>query len=122
MTSHTGSNYGTIQFSGGSYTATFTAPSTGPTAGIAIWVDKNAGVSNQSQFAGGSTITINGALYAPGSTVAYSGGSSNASSCMELIADMIHFSGGASFTQNCGGYGMLNAGGGTGGGQTAVVE
>ena len=48
-----------------------TAPTTGNTAGIAIWVDKTEHAGDTDQFEAGSDEYINGAIYAPNHAVQY---------------------------------------------------
>jgi hypothetical protein len=102
----------TFNMSGGAKIS-INAMSSGPTAGIAVYGDPaNTGAVN---FSGGSTSTINGALYFPSSDVSISGGASSGSGavCTELIAYDINFSGGMTFgTTNCG-KGVKTVGGST---------
>jgi Flp pilus assembly protein TadG len=96
----TSSNYGTVAFSGGS-TENITAPSTGSTAGIALYLDRRAPKKNNN-FSGGSSQTITGAIYMPSQQISYTGPTNAASSCTQLIGDTITFSGSAGFGRNCG--------------------
>jgi Flp pilus assembly protein TadG len=101
LTSNTGSSYGSITISGGA-TLTLTAPSSGSMQGVAFYVDRNAPKSGSDSFSGGSSMAITGSIYTPSQQANYSGGSSTASACLQLIADTVNFSGGSSFGVSCG--------------------
>lgn len=106
LTSSTGS-YGTVDFEGAA-TVTLSAPLAGATVGIpgiAIWVDKNAPMGTD-KFAGGSTQNITGAMYLPSQQVNYTGGSATGSSCTQLVALTVTFTGNANFAHNCTGDGI----------------
>jgi Flp pilus assembly protein TadG len=107
-----GSNYATAQISGGT-TLNITAPTTGATAGLAFFQDRNAPSSGTDNFSGGSTQKITGAIYFPDQEVTYSGGSGStgASQCTQLIAYTLNFSGSSTFNNNCSGTGVQTIGG-----------
>ncbi len=94
-----GSTYGTVSISGGS-TVDLTASSTGPYAGIAVYIDRRASTHSDT-FSGGSTQNITGAIYAPTQQVTYSGGSGTGSTCSQLVALTVTFSGSSQFGRNC---------------------
>ena len=78
-----------------------TAPTTGPTAGIALWADGNL-PNKEDKFTGGTTNGINGAIYLPSHDVKFAGNSnSNANGCTQLIAYNIIFTGTSNFSHNC---------------------
>jgi Flp pilus assembly protein TadG len=56
-----GNGYGTVTISGNS-TITLTAPTSGETAGIVFWVDKNAPSNGKNNVTGGSTLAVTGAI------------------------------------------------------------
>lgn len=65
----TGNNPGNLSWTNYSNTSTqITAPTTGPTAGIAIWQKCKSGGQTAS-FQGGSTLLVSGAMYMPCSSV-----------------------------------------------------
>lgn len=103
LTGSSGSNVGTSQIDNG-VTVNLVAPTTGPTAGIAIIQDPRAGTAT-SKMAGGASVNITGALVFPSSVVDFSNGSTNNSVCTELVAFQIVFTGGAKFGNNCAGTG-----------------
>lgn len=109
FTSSSGSNYGSIS-SYGTLNLNLTPMTTGPTAGMAIWMDPKGSAS----LAMSSTMNLNvaGAIYAPNGTVAWLGNAS--SPCTQLIANKITFSGTATFKHNCDGLGLSEVSGATG--------
>ena len=110
LTSSTGANYATASFSGGS-TISVTAPTTGATAGLAFFQDRNAPSSGTNSFSGGATQNITGAIYFPDQSVAYSGGGgTTGSGCTQLVVFKATFSGGSSFANNCAGVGTSTIG------------
>jgi Flp pilus assembly protein TadG len=100
------SDNGTFSFTGQG-ALNLTAPTTGPTAGIALWADSRL-PNNQDKFAGGSTGNIVGAIYLPSHDVKYAGNSNTTSKCMQLIAFNIVFTGTSSFNHNCSGVGTAD--------------
>ena len=90
-----------------------TAPTSGPTAGIAIFQERttcpssNGSSACSNTLAGTGTLNITGAAYFPNNPVTYSGGTAGggASQCTQLIASTITFSGNATFNNNCTGTG-----------------
>ena len=109
LTSSTGANYATMSINGG---AVFhvTAPSSGATAGLAIVSDRNAPTSTVSTLNGGSTMWMTGAVYFPTQTVTFTGGNNTSSSCTQLIAYHIRYSGNSAFDINCAGVGVTQIG------------
>jgi Flp pilus assembly protein TadG len=107
LTSSTGAAYGDVQESGSS-TIEIVAPSTGTTAGMAIYQDRNASSSDSNAFSGSSSQSITGALYFPSAGVSYSGssGGSGGSDCTQLIGYTLSFSGSTTFNANCTGTGV----------------
>lgn len=104
-----GSNYATATINGGAG-VTLSAPTSGPTSGIVFLQDRSAPTGSASKINGGSTTSITGALYFPSQTLKFSGGSSSASSCTQLIAAQISYLGGAYFNNNCTGDGVTPIG------------
>ncbi len=121
LTGASSSSIGSVQESGTS-NINITAPTTGPTAGMAIYQDRSAPSTAGSSFSGSTTQSITGAMYFPSASVSYSGstGSSGtgASQCTQLIGFTLTFSGSTTFNANCSGVGVL----GMGGGSTKLVE
>ena len=104
-----GTDYATASIGNGS-SVTLSAPTTGATAGLLFFQDPAAPTTKTSNFQGGSTLKLTGALYFPTQTVAYSNGASAGAACTQLIAWRLQFTGGASFNSNCGGTGVQTIG------------
>lgn len=104
-------NNGIFKFTSGA-TLNLTAPSTGPSAGMVLWADKDL-PHNADHFKAGTTGNIEGAVYLPSHIVNYSGSATTGSQCTQLIAAQIAISGGANFSHNCDGVGVSDVGGGT---------
>lgn len=109
LTSSTGSNYATMSITNGT-TFNITAPSTGAMKGIAVYQDRRAESTNTDAINGGSNINIGGALYFPAQLVTFSNGATSTSTCTQLIAYRVTFTGGAYFRDNCSGYGVTEIG------------
>ena len=110
--SNTGGSSPGVANIGGGATVNLTAPTTGATAGIALFQSRTGCTGNgnnnngcTTQLQGGGTQNITGAIYFPNNAVQYAGGSSTGSQCTQLIADTISFTGGATFNSNCTGTG-----------------
>ncbi|MGA7974724.1 MAG: Tad domain-containing protein [Pseudolabrys sp.] len=88
-----------------------TAPTSGPTAGLVFFGDRNAPLSNTTEFGGGARAEITGAIYLPSQTVTFGNGFSNDSSCTQLIAGSIQFTGGVRFQNDCASTGVVGIGG-----------
>ena len=97
------SDNGVFSFTGGG-ALNITAPSTGPTAGIALWADKNL-PNKEDKFAGGTTGNLVGAIYLPSHNVKFAGNGNTASKCGQLIAYNVIFTGTSTFNHNCTGVG-----------------
>ena len=121
----TGSNYAVANIANG-MNLTLNAPTSGATAGLAIFADPAAPsmtstltnasscgtvASECSSFAGGVSMNINGAVDAPAQGVQWSNGSNNSTACTQLVAYQITFTGGSKFTNNCSGSGTSQIGG-----------
>jgi Flp pilus assembly protein TadG len=104
LTSSTGSNYADATINGGA-TLAITAPSTGPTAGIAIFGDRNMPTGTTFKFNGGDTQVIGGAVYVPHGTLQYAGGNNADTNCTQVIGDTVTFVGNSLLKINCSGYG-----------------
>ena len=103
FTSSTGTNYATASINGNA-TINLTAPNSGPTAGLVVFLDRNAPVGTSITLNGGSTQTLGGAIYAPTGAVSYSGGAATSASCTQIIGDTVTFTGNSGVAINCSGY------------------
>ncbi len=93
-----GNQYGSINVSS---CLSISAPTTGPTAGMAFWQDGPLSSNTQDSITGGGNVDIVGAVYAPRAQIIYSGSASATSSCTQLIGYTINFSGSATLQNNC---------------------
>jgi hypothetical protein len=100
LTSSTGSNYATFTIGNGA-TVTLSAPTSGATAGIVFFGDRNAPIATTSTSTGGAAININGAIYLPTETIIFQNGVNNPSGCTQLIAGAVQLTGGSQFQNNC---------------------
>ncbi|MBI1867203.1 MAG: hypothetical protein HYS06_02730 [Methylocystis sp.] len=100
FTSSTGGNWATAKVASNA-NVNLTAPTTGPTAGIVIFGDRNMPVGTSFQFNGGAAQSFGGAIYAPQGALDFVGGSSTGGGCTQLIGDTISFSGNSSLQVNC---------------------
>jgi hypothetical protein len=105
FTSSTGSNYATATINGGA-TVNITAPTSGPTAGIAIFGDRNMSTGTPFKFNGGASQIFTGAIYVPKADVQFAGGANTSRACTQLVGDTVTFTGNANFAINCSGTGI----------------
>lgn len=98
-----GSNYGGITLSG-NVILKLTPMTSGPTAGMAIWLNQAGAMPLVAS--GNNNLNITGAIYAPGSTVTWSGNVN--SPCLQLIAYRMTLPGNAATFQHkdCSGLGV----------------
>lgn len=104
FTSSTGANYATSTINGGA-SVSITAPTTGPTAGIAIFGDRNMPTGTVFKLDGGAGQGFGGAVYVPKGSLDYAGGSNVNTNCTQVIADTVTFTGNSQLAVNCSGYG-----------------
>lgn len=104
FTSSTGSGWATASINGGA-TVNLTPPTSGPTAGIVMFGDRNMTLNTSFSLIGGASQILGGAVYLPKALVNYSGGANAASGCTQLIGNKFSFGGNAKLSINCSGYG-----------------
>ena len=92
-----------LTISGGSV-VNLNAPTTGATQGFAFMSAHACAVGKVATLTGGSTQNITGTIYLPTYSVSYSGGAttSGTTTCVQLIADTVSFTGGSGLGNNCG--------------------
>ncbi|HEY0012372.1 MAG TPA: pilus assembly protein TadG-related protein [Allosphingosinicella sp.] len=78
-----------------------TAPSSGPYAGVAIYMDRRAPVGRTVKWNGGADMRFNGALYMPSAYFEYNGNADMANQCIQLIARRLDFRGNGSVSNSC---------------------
>jgi Flp pilus assembly protein TadG len=104
FTSSTGNNYADATINGGA-TLAITAPTTGPTAGLAIFGDRNMPTGTTFKFNGGDNQVIGGAVYVPKGSLEYAGGNNANTNCTQVIGDTVTFVGNSQLKINCSGSG-----------------
>jgi Flp pilus assembly protein TadG len=104
FTSSTGNNWATADI-GGNAVVNLTAPTSGPTAGIVLFGDRNMDAGTTFKLGGGGSQTFGGAVYLPKAALTYSGGASTSNGCTQIIADSVTFTGNSNLAINCSGYG-----------------
>ncbi|AMN42475.1 pilus assembly protein TadG-related protein [Rhodoplanes sp. Z2-YC6860] len=104
FTSKNRSGYATASINGNA-AINLTSPPTGPTAGIVIFGDRNIPTGTTFKFNGGSTQYLGGAIYVPTGDVNFAGGAGTSTSCTQLIARTVVFTGNSQFAINCNSYG-----------------
>ncbi|THD80543.1 MAG: hypothetical protein E7812_07375 [Phenylobacterium sp.] len=90
---------------------TMSAPTSGPTAGLVIWMDPKStgGVTLNA----GSNQKYTGAIYAPNRQLTLNGGTTVVNSaCTQIIADTMIINGNVALQTNCGGTGVRLVGAG----------
>ena len=103
FTSGNNNNWATASISSNAV-INLTAPTTGPTAGIVLFGDRNMPVGTAFKLTGGATQNFGGAVYLPKAALNYAGGSSASNGCTQIIADTLNWSGGSSLALNCSTY------------------
>jgi hypothetical protein len=85
----------------GNANISLTAPKTGPMAGIAVFGDRNMPANTTFSFNGGSSQYFGGAVYVPNGLMEFAGGNNTGTSCTQLIARRVTFTGNSSVAINC---------------------
>jgi hypothetical protein len=104
FTSSTGHNYATATINGGA-SVSLTAPTSGSTAGIVMFGDRNMPLGTTFKFNGGSGQGFGGALYFAKGALNYAGGDATNTNCTQVIGDTVSFVGNSTLAINCAGYG-----------------
>ena len=102
-------SYANVMLTGG-VVATLSAPTSGTTAGILFFGDRNAPTSTWDYFSAFGSLNLTGAIYLPTHTFEYAGGGT-ITGCTQLIAwDINDYLSNLSFNNTCSGTGMLSIG------------
>ena len=80
-----GNSYATLSITNGS-NITLSAPTTGQTAGILFFGDRNAPSSNTNVLSGFTTANLQGAFYLPTQTMQYGSSAGTITGCQQMIA------------------------------------
>jgi Flp pilus assembly protein TadG len=95
-----GANWGSATI-GSNANITLTAPSSGPFKGIVMYGDRNMPVGTNFSLEGGGTQNFGGAIDLPKANLKFSGGNGTTTSCTQIIADTITFTGSSNVQVNC---------------------
>ena len=117
LSTSTGSGIGSFSVTG-SPTFNIKARPTGPTAGIALWIDKRS--TGNFSVSGGSVWNITGAYYMPNAALSWNG--SGSSPCTQLVAKTISISGSGVLKHDCAGVGVADPPGSGGATLSRLVE
>lgn len=104
FTSSTGRDWATASISSNAI-INLTAPTTGDTAGIVLFGDRNMTTGTSFKLSGGGTQTFGGAVYLPKAALDFTGGYDSGQGCTQVVADTISFAGNSTVTLDCSGYG-----------------
>ena len=105
---------------GNNVTINITAPTSGPTAGLAIASIRTATASVTQLFSNNAILNLTGAIYFPNQTVQFDNNSTiNTAKCGQLVARIIQLQNNANLKNDCAGTGVLPI---TGGSTPQLVE
>ncbi|WP_342725840.1 hypothetical protein AAFG07_02360 [Bradyrhizobium sp. B097] len=86
---------------GSNANVSLTAPTSGTTAGIAIYGDRRMPVGSSFNLTGGGTQNLQGAVYLPKGALSFSGGNGTSTTCTQIIADTVSIVGNSNVQVNC---------------------
>jgi Flp pilus assembly protein TadG len=86
---------------GSNANVSLTAPTSGTTAGIAIYGDRRMPTGTIFSLTGGGTQNLQGAVYLPKAALSFSGGNGTSTTCTQIIADTISIVGNSNVQVNC---------------------
>jgi hypothetical protein len=95
-----GNKWGTATI-GSNANVTLTAPTSGLTQGIVMYADRRMPVGTAFSLEGGGTQNFGGALDLDTAALKFSGGNGTTTSCTQIIADTITFTGNSNVQVNC---------------------
>ena len=99
-----GTNWGSASI-GSNANVSLVAPSTGPTAGIAIYGDRKMPAGTAFSLTGGGTQKLGGAIYLPSGALSFSGGNGTSTACTQIIVDTLTVTGNSNVQVNCSAFG-----------------
>jgi hypothetical protein len=105
----TSSNWGSATLSSNA-NVTLTAPTTGSTAGIVIYGDRNMPTGTSFNLTGGGTQNLAGAIYLPKADLSFSGGDGTSTTCTQIIADTISVVGNTNVRVDCSAFATKSIG------------
>lgn len=109
FTSSSGSGYATASVSGGA-TMQITAPTTGPTAGIVMFGDRNEPVGTAYSLTGGDNQNVGGAIYFAKGAIQWAGNANGDQKCTQIVADTVQLVGNTTLQVDCKGFGTKTMG------------
>jgi putative Flp pilus-assembly TadE/G-like protein len=89
-----------------------TAPTSGSTAGVVMFGARDMATGTNFNLNGGSTQYFGGAIYLPKAALNFAGGAGSTTSCTQIVADTVTFTGNANLSLNCTGSGIKPIGSG----------
>ncbi len=104
-----GNNWGSATI-GSNANVTLTAPTSGTTQGIVMYGDRRMPVGTAFSLEGGGTQNFGGAIDLPKAALKFSGGNGTTTSCTQIIADTITFTGSSNVQVNCAALGTIGIG------------
>ncbi len=102
FTSSKNKNYGSASISSNAV-INLSAPTSGPTAGIVLFGDRNMPTGTSFKLTGGGTQQWTGAIYLPKGDLTYAGGSSGGAGCTQIVANTVTFTGTSNLSLSCAG-------------------
>ncbi|MFC3173392.1 pilus assembly protein TadG-related protein [Novosphingobium bradum] len=107
---------------GNNATINITAPTSGPTAGIAMMGPRTGADGKNQEFTNNSYLNVQGALYFPSQKLHFNDNSNmNSALCTQLIGSTVQIDNNANMSPNCTGTGVTPIGSG-GSGSTGMLE
>jgi len=103
FTSSSGSGYATASVSGGA-TLQLTAPTSGPTKGIAMFGDRNEPLDTAYSLTGGDAQNIGGAIYFAKGAIQWAGNATGDQKCTQIVADTVQLVGNTTLQVDCKGF------------------
>ena len=80
---------------------TLSAPTSGAMEGMLFFQDRSITSGSTNAITGGSTLSLEGAVYFPTTPLSFTGGSSGSTGCSILVASTISFTGPSSLSAGC---------------------
>jgi Flp pilus assembly protein TadG len=109
FTSSSGSGYATANISGGA-TLQITAPTTGSTAGIVMFGDRNEPLDTAYSLTGGDNQNVGGAIYFAKGAIQWAGNANGNQKCTQIVADTVQLVGNTTLQVDCKGFGTKTMG------------
>ena len=95
-----GTSIGQVKMNGGA-NVVMSAPTTGTFKGVLFYKDRDAPASYNDVFNGGASGSFLGAIYMPSQTTTFSGNSTFATDCLQIVSRKVVMTGNTTITNNC---------------------